>query len=153
MCHDMSSNVTMLRPFQLLSLFCITDEIRQKLLEITFFGFKKLGKNLSVRVMRNKDDNWNGLNWKYVSTLFANIESYIMIYHNKSWNDSIQFREEGHRIYQFSRVTVRVRGLTVSCEMKTIFHGFWAPNCCKEHWSIITGCTPNNNITITGNYW
>ena len=47
---------------------------------------------------------------------------------------------------------VRVRRLTVSCEIKTNFHGFWAPNWCKEHLPVITGYIPNNNIIITGNY-
>ncbi len=72
-----------IRPIQLLCLFHITGawqnlsvsqekkkRIWQTLLKITFFLFKKIGQNLSVRVMRNKDNNWNGLNFmlpiKYV---------------------------------------------------------------------------------------
>ncbi len=58
-----------IRPFQVLSVFRITSawqkkkKVKKIIFSDFFFLFVKSAQNLSVRVMRNTDNNWNGLKW------------------------------------------------------------------------------------------
>ena len=57
------------------------DEIRQTLVKRTFL-YKKSNQNLSVSVMQNKDNNWNGLMYKKLCLkLYSENQGDLQLFH------------------------------------------------------------------------